>query len=420
MHELRVSEDIGLRAASLNWKYILDRDNLARIDLNNKNRKGTGDINLVHKLYNDIDHELQSPTNDKQFILNGLIKEIYKQALKLPNESHKSSPIGDYDQCKSVFESGAKIVEKMPTVDRIADLFGWLKEDQISLYSTQRAYILKKELADLEHALVRYTLSNLRKKGFLLVSVPDILHHSIIESCGFATKGERNQVFKLDYSNEYGKYCMSGTSEMSLAGLLKNNIINESQLPLKLCAVSRCFRAEVSGSEREGKLYRLHEFTKVEMFVLTIGDHEISDQTLEEIKSIQTELFSDLGLHFRVLDMSTQELGAPAYKKYDIEAWMPGTQFYGEISSTSNCTDYQARRLNIRTTCDKDEHFVHTLNGTACAIPRMLTCIVESNWDMDNKCLRIPKKLQPYMMNNKDTIKAPKDFRKTQTLRQLK
>ena len=125
------------------------------------------------------------------------------------------------------------------------------------------------------------------------------------------------------------------------------------------------------------------------MFVITKGHKEISDKMLEEIKGNQIELFSNLGFHFKVLDMSSEELGSPAYRKYDIEAWMPGNQFYGEISSTSNCTDYQSRRLHIKSrkilSDNKHENkFVHTLNGTACAIPRMLTSIVESNWDPVN------------------------------------
>lgn len=278
---------------------------------------------------------------------------------------------------------------------------------------------MRNELADLEKALVNYTLDYLKENGFILVSVPDILHHSIIESCGFPTKGFRNQVYKLDHLNEYGKYCLSGTSEMSLAGLVKNKILNEKDLPLKLCAASRCFRAEVSGSEKEGKMYRLHEFTKIEMFVITRGDHETSNQMLEEIRSHQLNLFSDLGLHFQLLNMSTHELGSPAYKKYDIEAWMTGNQFYGEISSASNCTDYQSRRLHIKSkkedSPESPTSLVHTLNGTACAIPRMLTAIVESNWDMDKNAMHIPKKLQPYM-GHKEMITVPKDFRKAESL----
>ncbi|RNA08709.1 serine--tRNA mitochondrial-like [Brachionus plicatilis] len=459
LKKIRIFDEIDLYPAGIDWKYVLNPANLSNIEDNIKKRKGNGDIIGLHRLNEDLKQTLK--TGD-QHEIEQIIEAMYHKAVLLPNFSDPSSPIGAEENAECVMKVGdAK--NKSPTVDQIAKMYGWLREEQISLYSMQRSYILKKELADLETALVRYTLNYLndqvnknlktkqkdyfRVKGFILVSVPDILHHSIIESCGFATKGERNQVYKLDFMNEYGKYCLSGTSEMSLAGLLKNKVFNEKELPLnsienfesvtglvllrtqmglitRLCAVSRCFRAEVSGSEREGKLYRLHEFTKVEMFVLTIGDLKVSSNMLEKIRAYQIELFSDLGIHFRVLNMPTHELGSPAFKKYDIEAWMPGNQFYGEISSTSNCTSYQSRRLHIKSSKDKtdlnqEQNYVHTLNGTACAVPRMLTTLIESNWDMENELVRIPSKLQCYM-NGRTELKVPKDFRKAEPLRSFK
>lgn len=427
---LRIYDEIDLAPADLNWEYLLDKKNLKEIKENSKARKGIGNIHQVHKLYEKLEKYSQNPretnleypieydsTKIQDFM--DLVEEIYKKASEIPNKTHESVPISDVNgEC--VLKTGTKIEKKTPTIDKISELYGWLKEEHISLYSTQRAYILRNELADLEQALVQYTLKYLKDKGFIFVSVPDILHHSIIESCGFQTKGFRNQVYKIDHFNEYGKYCLSGTSEMSLAGLLKNKLFNESELPLKLCSSSRCFRAEVSGSEREGKLYRLHEFTKIEMFAVTQGVSDTSDKMLEEIRSIQLDLFSDLGLHLQLLNMSSHELGSPAFKKYDIEAWMPGNQFYGEISSASNCTDYQSRRLHIKYKQDKHKqdplsYFVHTLNGTACAIPRMLTAIVESNWDMDENAVHIPEKLQPFM-NDQKLIRVPKDFRRCESL----
>lgn len=428
---LRIYDEIDLLPADLDWEYLLDKNNIKSIEENNKNRKGVGNIRQVHELYEKLQNYTKNPNDlNSKFAIEydsekiqdfmHLIEEIYKRASEIPNLTHETVPIGNHEQTECIQKSGKKIDKKTPTIDKISELFGWLKEKHIALYSTQRAYILKNELADLETALVRYTLDYLNSNNFTLVSVPDILHHSIIESCGFPTKGFRNQVYKLDHANEYGKYCLSGTSEMSLAGLLKNKVFNESELPLKLCAASRCFRAEVSGSEKEGKLYRLHEFTKIEMFVVTHGNLKSSNEMLEEILSHQINLYSDLGLHFQVLNMSTHELGSPAFKKYDIEAWMPGNQFYGEISSTSNCTDYQSRRLHIKSSNEKFKQdspttVVHTLNGTACAIPRMLTSIIESNWDMETNSVTIPEKLRPYM-NNRKIIVVPKDFRQAESM----
>lgn len=156
-----------------------------------------------------------------------------------------------------------------------------------------------------------------------------------------STQGDRNQVYKLNSSLE--TLCLSGTSEMALAGYFAGTQIDESRLPLKLTAVSRCFRAETSALHEEKGIYRVHQFTKVEMFSVCRPDQ--SEAVLEEFRDIELGLFDALGIHFQLLDMPACELGAPAYRKYDIEAWMPGREMYGEISSCSDCTDYQARRL---------------------------------------------------------------------------
>ena len=142
---------------------------------------------------------------------------------------------------------------------------------------------------------------------------------------------------------------------------------------------------------------RVHQFTKVEMFGITAGDVSASHDLLGQFVSIERELFDGLGLHYQVLDMPPHELGAPAYRKFDVEAWMAGRGIYGEISSASNCTDYQARRLGIRTIDETGQRvsFVHTVNGTACAIPRMLIALLETNQLMDGQVV-IPKVLQPY------------------------
>lgn len=163
-------------------------------------------------------------------------------------------------------------------------------------------------------------------------------------------------------------------------------------------AVSRCYRAEISTNVEEKGLYRVHQFTKVEMFSVTPDETgEESNQKLDEIVSSQKELFKELGLNFVLLDMPSHELGAAAYRKYDMEAWMPGRNMYGEISSASNCTDYQSRRLHI-TYKNRNgvEKFAHTVNGTGCAVPRMLISVLETH-QLQNGDVMVPKALQPYM-----------------------
>lgn len=237
------------------------------------------------------------------------------------------------------------------------------------------------------------------KRKFELVAVPDILSEGVIESCGMSTSGERTQVYRLSPSN----LCLSGTSEMALAGMFAGKIVDKSELPIRLSAVSRCFRAETSGLHEEKGIYRVHQFTKVEMF--SVCSPEQSTDLLEEFRSIEVDLFNSLGLHFKLLDMPPSELGAPAYRKYDIEAWLPGRKMWGEISSCSNCTDYQSRRLGvkIRNHSEKD-YFAHTVNGTAAAIPRMLIAILES-FQNDDGTINIPVELRKYMMGQEKITK---------------
>lgn len=169
--------------------------------------------------------------------------------------------------------------------------------------------------------------------------------------------------------------CLSGTSEMALAGYFSGKTFQKDELPKKVMAVSRCFRAEARGSADEKNLYRVHAFTKVEMFATCLPSH--SDTLLEEFRKTQRELFEGLGICFKLYDMPVHDLGSPAYRKYDIEAWMPSRNEFGEISSTSNCTDYQSKRLNIYYQDGPNKCHAHTVNGTACAVPRMIIALLE-------------------------------------------
>jgi seryl-tRNA synthetase len=234
-------------------------------------------------------------------------------------------------------------------------------------------------------------LAEILNYGFSLMSVPDILPPDVINACGMQTDGDRTQIYRLMPSG----LCLSGTSEMALAGFFAGSKIPRDKMPIKVTAVSRCFRAETSAIQEEKGIYRVHQFTKVEMF--SVCSPSQSEAILEEFKDIEIALFNKLGLYFKLLDMPPNELGAPAYRKYDIETYMPGRKMWGEISSCSNCTDYQTRRLNI--TLENSDEFAHTVNGTACAIPRMLIAIIES-FQNDDGTITIPQELQKYMKKN--------------------
>ncbi|CAF1138705.1 unnamed protein product [Adineta ricciae] len=400
--------ELDLRSAVLDWDYILNDENSQAIVENIKRRKETEyvDIGQIHALHRDVqtlfhrieDKKLDPIQGEDQIKVK--IQDLYNRALRLPNSTHPDVSSNIQDQARMIREVGKKpdTTDPWPAVDQIGQELNMIQLENMGHVSFRGAYALFGDFARLERALMYYAFEKLTQNGFKLVSVPDIIHRGIIESCGFPTRGKRSQVYQLDYGEEFGRYCLAGTSEMPLAGLLKHNTFRKDELPLKLAACSRCYRAELPGGKTEGNLYRVHEFNKVEMFAVTTDDEKASQEMHKEIVQLEATMFEELGLHFRILDMPPEELGLSAYRKYDIEAWMPAKKFYGEISSASNCTDFQSRRLHIKYIDDNgEEKFAHTLNGTAMAIPRMLTAIIESNWKSDKERVEIPVPLRPFM-----------------------
>lgn len=283
----------------------------------------------------------------------------------------------------------------------------------------ERSYMLLGSLAKLERALMNWTMNELVSKyNFTPVVVPNIIHDNIIERCGFPTKTTRSQVYKISGNNRdsildegdisrldndnIAHSCIAGTSEFALVSLHIGDVIPNDELPKRYCALSRCYRAETSNTAAEWGLYRVHYFNKVEMVALAMPDN--SEQLHEEFLRIQRELFKQLGLEFRILDMPPDDLGLSASKKYDIEAWMPARGRFGEISSTSNCRDYQSSRLNIKysqmvTDGDElktDSDFIHSINGTACSSIRTLIALIEQHQTQDG-LVDIPPPLIPFM-----------------------
>lgn len=384
--------NIQLPDPELNFDYLVNNDNTKEIEKNIENRKGVSDIHKVIALWKKYHAETDKEKKD------GLWKELLDEALKVPNSSNPNSPIGDESQARvvEIIGNDRGVANKLKTANVIGEELGVLSHNDI--VSGDRTLHFYGGLAKLEQALITYTLSKIIPKGFTLLTVPDMLHPAVIEKCGFPTTGVRNQVFKLNSSN-HGDICFAGTAEMPLAGYFMNEVISLDELPTRVCAVSRCYRAEVSEKKKEKGLYRTRIFTKVEMFGLTSNEtgHESND-LLKEFLEIQKELFQDLGLHIRVLDMPTQELGAPAHRKFDIETYLEGSEFWGEISSASDCTDYQSRRLNIKyRNRHGDLKHVCTVNGTACAVPRIVMAIFEKFRPQVGSQVFIPPVLLPYM-----------------------
>jgi len=257
---------------------------------------------------------------------------------------------------------------------------------------------------------------------------PSLVYSHIASACGFQPRDQHGeqQVYAIEQSEKdraKPPLALAGTAEIPLAGMKANTSLEEADLPLKMVGVSRCYRAEAGarGAATKG-LYRVHEFTKVEMFAWTSPDHSdeehfssptasASEAVFDEMLSIQQEILTGLGLHCRMLEMPTTDLGASATRKVDIEAMFPSRakdQGWGEVTSTSMCTDYQTRRLQTRLRVKGGRlGFPHTLNGTALAVPRVIAAILETHWDESEGCVAIPDVLRPDMDGRDRMAKQP-------------
>lgn len=322
-----------------------------------------------------------------------------EQALRsLPNFLHPESPRGFEDDFKVLETVGQPRAFDFQAKDhlQLATDLDLVDFERAAKVSGQKFYYLKREAALLEIALQRFALDQLMPVGFIPVVTPDLARPDVIEGLGFLPRGEETQI----YSIENHELCLIGTSEITLGGMYADSILAEEELPLKLAGVSHCFRTEAGAHGRESKgLYRVHQFTKVEMFVFCRP--EDSEAQHAELLKLEKQIFDALEIPYRVIDIASADLGAPAYRKFDLEAWMPGrgdAGEYGEITSTSNCTDFQARRLKIRfkRTGDKKNELVHTLNGTAISNARAIVAIFENHQQADGS-IKIPEALVPYM-----------------------
>ena len=315
----------------------------------------------------------------------------------IPNLSHPAAPIGGDDQANLEVKRGKHAPRELgfTALDHVE--LGE-KHQLIDLEGGARTtghgfYFLKNEAVLLELALQQFAVHKLISKGFTPTITPDLAKDSILEGIGFIPRGPETQVYSIENSN----LSLIGTAEITLGGLYAEQVFDEDRLPLKLCGVSHCFRTEAGAHGRATRgIYRVHQFTKIEMFAFTRPDQ--SDAVHDELCEIECEIFDELGIPYRVVDTATGDLGGPAYRKFDLEAWMPGRGVWGEVTSTSNCTDYQARRLNVRfkKKNEKGTQFVHTLNGTAVAISRALIAILENYQQADGSII-IPNVLQQWV-----------------------
>jgi len=320
---------------------------------------------------------------------------LREEMLKIPNLTHSDAPIGKDDTENVEIRREGEIpnfgFEPKDHVE-LGELSGTIDFEAGTKVAGSKFYFLRGDAVLLELGLVRYALDNLTERSYEPMITPDLARDEVLVGTGFIPRGPETQIYSIEDSD----LSLIATAEITLAGSLAGEILNEDRLPIRLAGLSHCFRTEAGSHGRASRgLYRVHQFTKVEMFAFTTPEQ--SEAMHEEMLGIEEEIFQGLGLPYRVVEICTGDLGGAAYRKFDLEAWMPGRDAYGEVTSTSNTTDYQARRLQIRYRKNGGRpHLLYTLNGTAIAVSRALIPILE-NYQQEDGSIQIPEALIPYV-----------------------
>lgn len=328
--------------------------------------------------------------------------EITAIQVTIPNLSHPAAPVGVDDQANLELRRGrfAPREFEFPPLDHVqlGEQLDLLDLEGGARTTGHGFYFLRNEAVLLELAFQRYALEVLMAEGFTPMITPDLARDEIIQGTGYIPRGAETQIYSVENSG----LSLVATAEITLGGLYADQTVDADVLPIRLCGVSHCYRTEAGAHGRATRgIYRVHQFTKVEMFAFTRPEQ--SDAMLDHLCDLECRLFDGLEVPYRVVDTATGDLGGPAYRKFDLEAWMPGRGQWGEVTSTSNCTDYQARRLNVRYKIkgEKGTQFVHTLNGTAIAVSRAMIAVLENHQQADGSVL-VPQVLQPWV--GKDRI----------------
>ncbi|MCX6727992.1 MAG: serine--tRNA ligase [Candidatus Saccharibacteria bacterium] len=310
----------------------------------------------------------------------------------IPNITADDVPVGGEDASIEIKKYGDQKTDARDHLD-IATEKGWVDFERGTKVAGTKFYFLKGDLALLENAITQFALDFIIKKDFTFMTVPHMVNARTASGTGFAPRTS-------DQSDEYfiegEDLSLIATAEMSLTGYHADEILNESDLPLLYAGLSPCYRKEAGtyGKHNRG-LFRVHQFNKLEMYAFSLPEN--SAQMHEQILKIEEEVWQAIGIPYHVINIASGDLGAPAFKKYDIEYWSPVDQMYRELTSCSNCTDYQARNLNIRVRrANCDIATVHTLNGTVVSLARSLVAIIENYQTADGDVI-IPEVLRAYM-----------------------
>ncbi len=343
--------------------------------------------------------EIKTKLQKKEPDLEKLEEELDALLNQIPNMPSEKTPIGENEKGNvEVKRWGEQKKFDFKPKDHLelGTFLGILDFETGAKVSGSQFYYLYGDGALLELALVQFAFELLSKEGFLPVITPELAKSRYYLGTGYLPKGSEAQTYLIE-NEDLG---LIATSEVTLAGKHADEVIPENLLPLKYIGYSHCFRQEAGAYGKYSKgLYRVHQFTKAEMFIYCTPEE--SDKYHQFILEMEEKVYQNLGLSYRVMEMCTGDLGTMAARKFDLEAWMPGRGDYGEVTSASNCTDYQSRNLNIRfKRKDGRNEFVHMLNGTAIASSRTIIALME-NYQNEDGSVTVPEVLRKWMGKEK-------------------
>jgi seryl-tRNA synthetase len=382
-------------------EFIIKTDELRKkknqiaITISEKKKAGQDASSILAEMKN-ISNEL-TKLNSEQ---GEIEKKYLKLALTIPNVVHESVPIGPDDSANKEIKKWGDIPKfdfKVKDHIDISEDLNLVDLERAAKVAGARFYYLKNDLVRLNQALIHFGLDFLAQKGYSLVQPPYMINREAMEGAVIAEDFEE-VIYKVEEEDLY----MIGTSEHAMAAMHSKEIIEGKNIPLKYAGISPCFRKEAGAHGRDQKgIFRVHQFDKIEQFIFSKPEDSWKEH--EKMLAVAEEFYQKLEIPYRVMLLSTGDIGKISAKTYDIEAWMAGQNAYREVVSCSNCLEYQARRLKIRfrDKTNEDTQYVHTLNSTLIATTRVLVAIME-NFQTKEGHIRIPQVLQSYMGNQKE------------------
>ncbi len=393
------------------------------LELDRRVRSLKTELEGIKAQKNEASKDIARATNDQRQILiesmrlidrkaetleveyNPLAEELTELMYRIPNPALPDVKLGKSDaENEVVREVGDRTVFTFKPKDHqeLGELLGIIDTERAAKVSGARFAYFLGDGALLEFALMQYAMTIAAKHGFIPATVPHLVSARVMRAMGYLEHGGHEEIYYFPKDNLY----LIGTAEQSLGALHLDETLTEKQLPIRYVGFSPCYRREAGsyGKDTRG-IIRVHQFDKVEMFSFTTPEQSEAEHAV--LLAVEEELMQGLGLPYRVIKQCTGDLGLPAARKFDIEAWIPTQDTYRETHSTSTCTDYQARRLNTRYKSEAGEtKYVHTLNGTAFALGRTLVAVLE-NYQQADGTVKIPTALQPFMAGK--TVLKPRE-----------